>query len=61
MIGVVKPALPPIPISGSTPFQRMDNLLRAVIQVPKAEIDRREEQWKKDHGKPRKRKKAAKG
>jgi hypothetical protein len=39
----------------------MDNLLRAVIAVPKAEIDRREEQWKKEHGKPRKRKKAAKG
>jgi hypothetical protein len=32
----------------------MDNLLRAVIQVPKAEIDRREEQWKKQHGKKRK-------
>jgi hypothetical protein len=36
----------------------MDNLLRAVIHVPKAEIDRREEKWKKQHGK--KRKKAAK-
>jgi len=33
----------------------MDNLLRAVIQVPKEEIDRREEQWKKQHGKKRKR------
>jgi hypothetical protein len=25
----------------------MDNLFRAVIVVPKAEIDRREEQWQK--------------
>jgi hypothetical protein len=36
----------------------MDNLFRAVIAVPKAEIDRREEEWQKAHGK--KRKKAAK-
>jgi hypothetical protein len=41
------------------PFQRMDNLFRAVIAVPKAEIDRREKQWQKQHGK--KWKKAAKG
>jgi hypothetical protein len=25
----------------------MDNLLRAVIQVPKEEIDRREKEWKR--------------
>jgi len=36
----------------------MDNLFRAVIGVPKEEIDRREEEWQKTHGK--KRKKAAK-
>jgi hypothetical protein len=30
----------PIQVTGSTPFQRMDNLFRAVVAVPKAEIDR---------------------
>jgi len=37
----------------------MDNLFRAVIAVPKVEIDRRERQWQKANGK--KRKKTAKG
>jgi hypothetical protein len=32
----------------------MDNLLRAVIQVPKAEIDRREKEWQKQNGRKRK-------
>ena len=50
----MKPSLPPIDVPGSTPFQRMDNLLRAVIQVPKAEIDRREKEWKRKNGKKRK-------
>jgi hypothetical protein len=54
----MKPANPPIDVPGSTPFQKMDNLLRAVIAVPKAEIDRREKEWKRKNGK--KRKKAAK-
>jgi hypothetical protein len=56
----VKPTLSPIDVPGSTPFQKMDNLFRAVIAVPKAEIDKREEQWKKEYGRPRKRKRAAK-
>jgi len=36
----------------------MDNLFRAVIAVPKAEIDRREKEWKRARKKalPRKRK-----
>jgi hypothetical protein len=55
----MKPANPPIQVPGSTPFQKMDNLFRAVIAVPKAEIDRREEQWKKAQGK-KKRKMQAK-
>jgi hypothetical protein len=55
----MKPALPPIHVPGSTPFQKMGNLFRIVIAVPKAEIDRREEQWQKANGK--KRTKAAKG
>jgi hypothetical protein len=58
MMIIMKPALPPIEVPGSTPFQKMDNLFRAVIAVPKAEIDRREQQWQKTNGK--KRKKAAK-
>lgn len=49
----MKPANPPIDVPGSTPFQKMDNLFRAVIAVPKAEIDRREEEWKR--GQPKKR------
>jgi len=43
----------------STPFQKMDNLFRAVMAVPKAEVDQREKQWQKSRGK--KRKKTAKG
>lgn len=54
----MKPAHPPIDVPGSTPFQKMDNLFRAVITVPKAEIDRREKEWQQTNGK--KRKKSAK-
>jgi hypothetical protein len=43
----MKPANPPIQVPGSTPFQKMDNLLKRVIAVPKAEIDRREKEWKR--------------
>jgi hypothetical protein len=32
----------------------MDKLFRAVIAIPKAEIDRRKEQWKRTNGKQRK-------
>jgi len=50
----MKPALPPIQVPGSTPFQKMDNLFRAVISVPKTEIDRREKEWKRRRSKKRK-------
>jgi len=50
----MKPKSPPIDVPGSTLFQKMDNLFRAVIAVPRTEIDRREQQWKQEHGKPRK-------
>ena len=53
-----KLAGPPIDVPGSTPFQKVDDLFRAVIAVPKTEIDRREQEWQKAHGK--KRKKSAK-
>jgi len=36
------------------PFESLDQIFRAVIAVPKAEIDKREEEWKREHGKPRK-------
>ncbi|HLG95775.1 MAG TPA: hypothetical protein VKX49_05640 [Bryobacteraceae bacterium] len=54
----MKPALPSIEVPGHTPFQKLDSIFRAVIAVPKAEIDRRDKEWQKQHGK--KRKKAAK-
>jgi hypothetical protein len=53
-MGLVKPALPPIQVPGNTPFQKMDNLFRAVIAVPKAEIDRREEKWKRTQARKKK-------
>jgi hypothetical protein len=53
----MKPALPPIDVPGSTPFQKMDNLFRAVIAVPKSDIDKREAEWQRTYGK-KKRKKA---
>jgi hypothetical protein len=43
----MKPALPAINVPGDTPFQKMDNLFRAVIAVPKADIDKREEEWRR--------------
>jgi hypothetical protein len=43
----MKPANPPIDVPGCTPFQQRDNLSRAVVAVPKAEIDRREKEWKR--------------
>jgi hypothetical protein len=49
----MKPTLPPIEVPGSTPFQKMDNLFRAVIAVPKAEIDRREKEWQRGRKKKR--------
>jgi U3 small nucleolar ribonucleoprotein component len=52
----MKPSLPAIQIPGNTPFQKMDNLFRAVIAVSKEEIDKREKEWKR----AQKRKKAAK-
>jgi hypothetical protein len=55
----MKPTLPAIDVPGSTPFQKMDNLFRAVIAVPKSEIDRREEQWKRKQQAKKKRAKRA--
>lgn len=43
----MKPSNRPIDFPGTTPFQKMDNLFRAVIAVPKAEIEKREQEWKR--------------
>ena len=49
----MKPASRPPTDSEGKPFESLDSLFRAVIAVPKAEIDRREEEWKRLHGKSR--------
>jgi hypothetical protein len=43
----MKPALPPIDVPGNTSMEKLDNLFRAVIAVPKTEIDKREKKWKR--------------
>ncbi len=35
------------------PYQTMDNLFRAVVAAPKAQIDRREQEWRKQQGRIR--------
>lgn len=54
----MKPALPPIEVPGSTSLEKFDNLFRAVIAVPKSEIDKREKEWKRKHGRKRAKKSA---
>jgi len=51
----MKPPLPPIPTPEGTPFQKFDSLFRAVIAVPRAEIDKREAKWKRARKKRAKR------
>jgi hypothetical protein len=41
--------------SDPTPFQKFDALMRAVISVPKAELDRRAEEARKERAERRKR------
>jgi len=38
-------------IPGKTPRERVENLARQVMSVPKAEIDRREAAWRKEQAK----------
>ncbi len=49
----MKPPLPPPRQPNGLPFESLDSLFRAVIAVPKAEIDRREKEWQKAHPKPK--------
>jgi len=37
-----------------TPFQKFQALAKGVISIPKAEIDRREQEWKKDRAEKKK-------
>ena len=41
------PAIPPPTRPDGTPFPTLVSLFRAVIFVPKTEIDKREEKWKR--------------
>lgn len=38
-------------IPGKTPRERFENLARQVMSVPKAEIDRREAEWRRERAK----------
>jgi hypothetical protein len=49
----MKPALPPPTRSDGTPFPTLDSLFRAVIAVPKTEIDKREKAWQRAKKKKR--------
>ena len=40
--------------SDPTPFQKFDTLMRTVISVPKAEIDRRDAAWREAKAKKKK-------
>jgi hypothetical protein len=50
----MKPASEPPRQPNGQPFESLDQIFRAVITAPKAEIDKREEEWKREQGKPRK-------
>jgi hypothetical protein len=43
----MKPALPRPTRPDGKPFESLDELFRAVIAVPKAEIDKREKEWQR--------------
>jgi hypothetical protein len=54
-MGAVKPASPPPRQPNGLPYESLGQLFRAIIAVPKAQIDKREEEWKQEHGKPKRR------
>jgi uncharacterized protein YifE (UPF0438 family) len=54
----LKPALSPLEVPGNTPMEKFNNLFRAVIAVPKSEIDKREKQWKRKQARKRTKKPA---
>jgi len=46
----MKPVTPAPRQPNGTPYESLDQRFRAVIAIPKAEIDRLEEEWKQEHG-----------
>ena len=40
-----------VTIPGKTPMERLSNLTKRVIAVPKDEIEREEQKWRKNRGK----------
>lgn len=53
MMESMKPALPPPMRPDGKPFESLDALFRAVIAVPKTEIDKREKEWQRTQKKKR--------
>jgi len=53
----MKPPMPPPQRRDGTPFPTLDSLVRAVMAVPKTEIDRSEAEWKKARGRKKRAKK----
>ena len=45
---------PPDTGTGATPWQRFDALARKVTQTPKAQVDKREKEWREERAKRRK-------
>jgi len=56
---MAKPRMQFPEIPGDTPRERVENLMRRVMSVSKAEIDRREAEWRK--GRTRKKRQKARG
>jgi hypothetical protein len=50
--------LPAPPVPGSTDAERFDNAVRKTFTVSKEEMQRREAEWQKTHGKKTERKRA---
>jgi hypothetical protein len=42
-----------VTIAGKTPMERLQNFTKRVVAVPKAEVEREEQKWKKDRAKRR--------
>jgi hypothetical protein len=53
---MAKPRMQFPEIPGATPCERFTNLVRQVMSVPKAEIDRREAEWRKERAKKKRQK-----
>lgn len=43
-----------VTVPGKTPMERLSNLTKRVIAVPKSEVEREEQKWQKERAKRRK-------